>query len=347
MKTSNFIIIGSGWRSLFYVRIAKALPKVFNLQALLCRTTEKAQKIAEENSIYTTTSIEECRKLNPDFVVVAVSKKDIFNVAKEWLDYGFTVLMETPVALDEKMVEEAKSIQKSGKKLVVAEQYIFYPEYSAILKLLKEKTIGSVDYLSISCAHEYHGSSLIRNFLGETELPQKITSKTFAFPTVETLSRYEKFNDGRISDKKRTIALFEFANKKVALYDFDSEQYRSPIRKNLLKIQGTKGEIHDRTVYYLDENNEAKESEIVVKSKIYETENKNPNLHFVKEIEKITFEGKTLYEPPFGLCGLSEDETAIAQVMESTAKYSKGEVENPIYTLEEAIMDSQMMIEMK
>ena len=74
MKKHRFIIVGSGWRSLFYVRIAKALPEVFELCAMLCRTEEKAERMAKENGIYTTTSIEECKAINPGFVVVVVNK---------------------------------------------------------------------------------------------------------------------------------------------------------------------------------------------------------------------------------------------------------------------------------
>ena len=40
----RFIIVGSGWRSLYYVRIAKALKDRFELCALLCRTKEKADR---------------------------------------------------------------------------------------------------------------------------------------------------------------------------------------------------------------------------------------------------------------------------------------------------------------
>ena len=44
----HFIIVGSGWRSLYYVRIAKAMPNVFCLDAMYCRTQEKADKMAKE-----------------------------------------------------------------------------------------------------------------------------------------------------------------------------------------------------------------------------------------------------------------------------------------------------------
>ena len=84
MKPLNFIVVGSGWRSLFYARIAKAYPDCFNLSAFLCRTKEKAERMQEETGIKAVTSPEECRLENPDFVVVAVNKAFIFQVTREW-----------------------------------------------------------------------------------------------------------------------------------------------------------------------------------------------------------------------------------------------------------------------
>ena len=40
MEKYRFIIVGSGWRSLYFVRIAKALEDKFELCAMLCRTEE-------------------------------------------------------------------------------------------------------------------------------------------------------------------------------------------------------------------------------------------------------------------------------------------------------------------
>lgn len=52
----SFVVVGSGFRSLFYARIAKRFPQFFTLKYLLCRTEEKAQKLNAEYGIPTTTS---------------------------------------------------------------------------------------------------------------------------------------------------------------------------------------------------------------------------------------------------------------------------------------------------
>lgn len=319
-KKARFAIVGSGWRAAFYVRIAKAFPEQFELLYMLCRTSEKAERLAKELDIPTTTKIQDCIDAKPDFVVVAVTKSSMTDVALEWVERGFFVLAETPAALNLETIEKLKSLGEKGNRLVIAEQFHLYPEYSAILSLLKKDLIGEPTTLNISLAHEYHAASLIRMILRiPIDMKFSVHAKTYEFPTTETLTRYERFTDGRIANKKRTAATFEFENGKVAFYDFDSEQYRSPIRKNTLKIQGVRGEIIDRKVYYLDEKNEAQEMDIA-----FET----------TELTQKAAAKK-----------LSQDETAIATLMQKMSAYTQGTVANP-YPLEEAIQDSYMAIQM-
>mgnify|MGYP000408535352 CR=1 FL=1 len=95
MAKLRFIVVGSGWRSLFYWRIAQALPERFELCAMLCRTEEKAEKMHREYGVPVSTSAEQCAALHPDLVVVAVNKASIAAVSTEWLARGFAVLSET------------------------------------------------------------------------------------------------------------------------------------------------------------------------------------------------------------------------------------------------------------
>ena len=347
MKKARFIIIGSGWRSSYYARIAKALPDRFELLYMLCRSQEKAEKMAGELGIPTTTSISDCIEAKPDFVVVAVTKSSMTEVALQWLDKGFFVLAETPAATSFENLEKLKNLGEKGLRLIIAEQYRLYPENLALIKLLQTGILGEISAINISLAHEYHGASLIRAFLNlSPEEKFSVQAKTYSFPTTETLTRYEKITDGRVAEKKRTLATFEFENGKVAFYDFDSEQYRSPIRKNTIKIQGVRGEIIDNKVYYLDQNNQGQEEEILIKSRLVDRESDNPNFKTIYEVENITFKGELLYQTPFGSCGLSQDETAMASLMYKTYLFSKGQEESP-YPLKEAIQDSYMALMME
>ncbi len=347
MERIRFIIVGSGWRSLYYVRIAKALPKQFELCAMLCRTQEKASRMASENGIYATTSETECILMKPDVVVVVVNKPSIAEVSMHWLDLGFCVLSETPAALDVENLERLWTLHLGGAKLVVNEQYRRYPSLKSLIAVADSGILGGRSCLNISIAHEYHGASLMRALLGIPQNEQfSVSSKVFEFPTTETLTRYDSFVDGRVSQKKRFVATFEFESGKVAFYDFDSEQYRSPIRRNTVKLQGVRGEIVDYKVHYLDSGNRGVSSDIVVSSRKVRTESSNPNLCEFDEVTKVMFEDSILYSPPFGLCGLSEDETAMATMLRDAALYGKDLGPSP-YPLEEALQDAYTMVLMQ
>ena len=351
----RFIIVGSGWRSMYYVRAAKALPHIFSLEAMLCRTDEKAERIAKEMNIHTTTSIEECEKIKPDFVVVAVNKASIGEVSKEWMAKGFTVLCETPPTVDEAELCRLWELHKEkGWRLCVAEQYFMYPYYRSMLEVLDSGIIGEPYNVNISLAHEYHGASLMKKILHTEDETFTITGKKYTYPVKETANRYERFTDGRVGLKSRDVMTIEFESGKTAFYDFSSEQYRSKIRSNYVKVQGINGELVSvdgafNRVQYMDENNQPKEQEIVVKKRQLTTGDANPNLNEVTEVTSVIMkmcsgneDAKLLYdaEDEFGLWGLAEDETAVAAMMLGAGIYNEGGKE--IYPLKDALTDAYM-----
>ncbi len=341
IKQIRYAVVGSGWRSLYYDRIAKALPERFAFVSMLCRTQEKADLMKEKFKVPATASLRECLDAEPDFVVVAVDRDHIAPVSIEWLERGFPVLAETPAAMRAEDLDRLREQHLAGKKLVIAEQYMRQAENAARLALIRRGVIGRPDYLYISLAHEYHGASLMRAYLQlPAGTPYTVWAREWSFPTTETLNRYERFTDGRIADKKRTLACFTFDNGAVGVYDFDSEQYRSPIRGSLVKVQGIRGELTGNTVRWLDQDNTPRLDEIKVGTRLVKTDDENPNLCCFPEITGITWRGETLYTPPFGLCGLSQDETAIATMLEDMGPYIREEADAP-YPLEDALEDAR------
>lgn len=329
---------------MYYVRIVRALPEVFELSGLLCRTGEKAEKLAAEQNIITTTAVDEIISGQPEFVVVAVDKMHVAEVATQWLDRGYPVVAETPAAMDEDTLNRLWKYYLNGHKLIIAEQYLKYSENIARMKLIERNLIGSPEYLYLSLAHEYHGVSLMRAFLNiPCNMSFTVKAEEFSFPTMETLSRYERFTDGRISDKKRVLATFRFEDGRVCLYDFGSEQYRSPIRSNLYKLQGVRGEIVNDKVCWLDDNCKPYQAALSYQSREVEYDEKNPNLQCIEEITEISCNDEIMYSPPFGLCGLSQDETAISQLLFQMGEYVKGKGKEP-YPLREALQDAYMAI---
>jgi predicted dehydrogenase len=335
MDKIRYVIVGSGWRSMFYVRIARALPEKFEACAMLCRTEEKARSINEEYGIYTTTSIEECIQLQPDFVVVAVNKSSIYEVSRFWMEKGFPVLAETPPSLK---LDELKALwelrTKCGAKIQVAEQYFKYPTYDVLISILDTDIVGPPYNVSISAVHDYHAASLIRKILHTSFEKVAIHGKKYIFPVTETESRYELITDGRVADKERVKITMEFESGKVAFYDFSSIQYRSAIRGRHLNVQGIRGELTDSTFYYLDEQNLPHKDKLQIK---FNSDK--------KEVEEITFKDEVVYNPVFGICGLTEDETSIAVLLVGMQEYIQSEKE--IYPFADALQDAYITILME
>ena len=146
-----------------------------------------------------------------------------------------------------------------------------------------------------------------------------------------------------MKNSNRTVGLFRWENGKTGLYDFDSEQYRSPIRNNQIRLQGQKGELSDRAIDCLDSEYQPIHLDIHTQTRTVNTAEENPNFSTYPEITEISVGGKTLYQPPFGLAGLSEDETAIAELMRGTAAYARDEGKSP-YPLRDALQDAYMAI---
>ena len=305
----RFAVIGSGWRSLFYVRIAKALPDMFELTALLCRGQEKADRIQKEYGIHTTTSEDEIIASKPDFVVSAVNKSSMSDVVRYWAAKGIPVLSETPAGLDIDKLKAIRQDVEKGARIQVAEQYFLYPSIKAVIDECKSGTIGEPVSLTISAMHDYHAASVIRRMLDTGLEDVTVTGKTFSMKVTDTRTRYEVLTEGRVVEKEEKHLIMEYADGKTAFYDFMSDQYRSPIRNRYINLRGTRGEIINDTVYYLDKD----------------------NLAACKKLDITN---------PYGYVGLSEDEAAITGILLGMKEYvDKGK---EVYPMNEALYDAYM-----
>lgn len=328
----RYLVVGSGWRSLFYARIADLHPEAFEMCAMLCRGTEKAKKLNEEYGIHTTTSIEECEAMNPDFVVVAVNKTSICDVAAEWAQKGYPVLMETPAALTLDGLNRLWKLKTEGARIQVAEQYTRYPMIAAALNAVKDGRLGDPYAVNLSAVHDYHAASLIRSFLKlDVSTPMKVYGHKYTFPVVETDSRYGAVTDGSVKERDRVRMTFKFENGKVGFYDFSGVQYHSYIRSRHLNVQGMRGELDDFNLRYVNESNclEAREMEI-------------RRADGGVGIERVTLGDEILYTNPFTENIMPQDETAIAGLMMDMGRYIEDGTE--AYPLAEALQDAYTLI---
>ena len=259
MKPLSFVIVGSGWRAMFYVRIALRYPRCFKLCYLLCRTQEKAERIRREYGIPVTTDARLCEEARPDFIVAVVDRASKFAVTKQWLEKGYAVLSETPAAETVDELEELWALRQAGARLQIAEQYIRYPLIAAGLRAIERGLLGDPYAVELSLAHDYHAASLIRHMLccgpdasGRRFPAMKLWGKAYEFPVEETGSRSGSITDGNVRQRRRVRLTMEFDNGKAAFYDFDGVQYHSAIRARHISVQGLRGEWNDTVLRYTD-----------------------------------------------------------------------------------------------
>lgn len=307
----RFAIVGSGWRSEFYARVAKALPEKFEITAWLCRNTEKVERLRKEYGVYTTINEDEVVNSKPDFIVSAVNKTSMSEVVLYWAEKGIPVLSETPAALTKDAIRTINNGISQGLKIQVAEQYFLTPKIKACIDIMESGLIGAPVSLSLSAMHDYHAASTARRMLNTGLSQVRITGKAFSVKVTNTKTRYETLTDGKITENIEKHLVLEYENGQVCFYDFMSEQYRSPIRNQYINLRGTRGEIVNDTVYYLGED----------------------NIEKVKKLEVIN---------EFADRGLSEGETAVANIMFGMKKYADKGIE--IYPMAEALYDSYIAI---
>ncbi len=327
MRKIRYAVVGSGWRSLFYGRIAKALPERFELAALGCRTEEKAARMREEYGLPAVAGEAAVEAARPDFIVSAVNKQGMCQTVRHWLAKGYPVLSETPAALSMEELTALWQLRQAGAKVQVAEQYRWYPVYGAMLGLVRSGLLGQPVSAYLSAMHDYHAAGMLRGLLGLGREEMRLTGCTFAVPVTATRTRTEVLTAGEVVLKEQRHVLFEYENGCSAVYDFMSDQYHSLIRPRTLRLRGTRGELDDRTVCWLNDKNLPERAELDVAE--------DPA---TGEVLSVAFQGRTLYAPPFGPCGLPEDETAIAQMLQGMARFI--ETGEELYPLADALEDA-------
>lgn len=331
-KKIRYAIIGSGWRSRFYLRIAKALPDLFEVTGMLVRSKEKMDTFSKEYGIFVTMNKVELMNTKPDFIVVVINKQGILELCIELMREGIPILTETPPAVSiEDLQEFWRTKVEFNAKVQVAEQYLFYPKYDARLKIAKEGFLGDIQTVTLSGIHGYHGVSMIRSFLGAHFTNVKISAKKYSYPIAVTQDRDGMLKKGETKVFHRVRADLEFENGTVGFYDYCGLQYHTYVRSQQLIVQGTRGEIENDKVCYLTEDNVPMRQMLTPV-----TDGVHPG------IESIGFAGKPIYQNPFNSNLLAEDETAIARILLGMKHYL--ETGEEWYSLAEAMQDTYLAL---
>ncbi len=318
-------IIGAGWRSEFYLRIAELLPDKFCVSGIFIRNLQKRKEFEKKYRVPIYDNLESLLQTDMDFVVSCVNKESIWQTVISLCKIGLPVLSETPISITENQLSEFQDDYKAQ----VAEQFHFQPRNMAIKKIIDSGILGEVCQVQLSCCHDYHAASLIRYFLNTgNEMP-----KTEAITLNDPVTRYNSrqgFIEPTLVNAEQKIKIYQFKNK-TAIYNFQFEQYFSDIRSSMIVVRGTLGEIVNNCCTYL--KNGIPHSFTLSRNALGINENLDGF-----SLLNITGDGKVLYESPFPTARLSDEEIAIATCLLKMYEYTKTNID--FYSIKEAYIDA-------
>ncbi len=253
MSATTFAIIGSGWRALFYLRIARELPERFRITGLLTRDPEKGRRIEAEWGVPCCSDLETLLRAAPEFVVTSVPWAVNPPTVKALADRDVPVLSETPPAPDiAAMTDLWTYCQERGAKVQAAEQYIFQPLHAARLAIAQSGRLGRVSQAQVSAAHGYHGISLIRHYLGIGFEDVSITARTFSSPLIAGPGRNGPPDTERVEQAGQTLAWFDWGDR-LGVFDFSGAQYFSWVRSPRILVRGDRGEVNNEEARWLQD----------------------------------------------------------------------------------------------
>ncbi|MBT6145522.1 MAG: Gfo/Idh/MocA family oxidoreductase, partial [Gemmatimonadetes bacterium] len=186
----DFAVVGTGWRTEFYLRCARACPDRFRITGVVSRDPSSKTEMADTYGVDIVSTIDELlARETPQFVVSSVPWTINPLVIQELAGHGMPVLSETPPATSVDEMNALCDLVTAGAKIQVAEQFHLQPLHAARISYARGGKIGRVSQVQMSVCHGYHGISLMRRLLGIGFEDAAIRARTFTAPIVKSPDR--------------------------------------------------------------------------------------------------------------------------------------------------------------
>lgn len=336
MKPIEFAIVGGGWRAEFFLRIARSLPDRFRIVGMVVRDAAKGKAMESAWAVSTFRDIDGLlAATRPAFVIVSVPQPAAPGIIAELAGRNVPILTETPPAPTREGLLDLWKLVAGGAKIQVAEQYIYQPLHAARLALVRSGKLGKPSFAQVSSCHGYHGTSLIRHFLGIGFEPATVTARVFESDIVAGPGRTGPAPAEKITRSRQVIAQLDFGDR-LGIYDFTGDQYFSWIRSLGVLIRGDRGEVRDYDVRYLEAFDRPVHYRLG-----RENAGEDGNLEGLWH-KGYSGGAEWIYRNPFPYAPLSDDEIAIATVLAGMAAYVDGGPE--IYSFAEAAQDQWLSL---
>jgi len=338
MLPHRFAIVGAGWRTDFFLRIAEAMPERFEIIGLVVRSPEKAAVIEERWGRLTFRTVDELLAAGrPEFLVSSVSYAANFEVNLALLETGLPVFAETPPAATlDQMLRLWEAIRERGARFQVAEQFHRQPHHAARIAAVRSGRIGDVHKAYVSVSHGYHGTSLIRHYLDLGFEEARIVGMGWTDRLLDPGARDGPPADPQVIDTPHEIALLDFGGGKQAVFDFVRSQYFSPIRTQRVALRGECGEIVDHTLHA--QSPEGEPYSLPFERRVAGA-NGNLQGFYLKGIQ---LGEEWVYRNPTAPARLSDEEIAMADMLHGMAHYAEGGPE--VYAAAQAMQDHYLAL---
>lgn len=327
---TSFAVVGAGWRAGFFWRLAASLPDLTCLGAVV--PTPRALPVPAFDSL--DACLDAAR---PDFIVTAVPWPATPGVVRAAVARGVPVLAETPPAPDLPGLRALWADVGASGLVQVAEQYLLLPAHAARAALVRSGAIGTPTQVQVSSTHGYHAVSLMRGLLDAGRGPVTVRATRTRAPLVDPLARDGWTDDPEPRPATTTIATVDFGAGRSGLYDFTDNQWHNQLRFRRIVVRGTHGELRDDEVVRLLAPRTIARASLVRRQTGYDLDLDG------YDTDHVSVGGEILYRNPYPGRRWSDEEIAVATLLDAMAAWVRG-AGPPPYPLADGAQDHRIAL---
>jgi len=336
----RFAVVGAGWRSQFFLRLAAQLPQRLAVCAVVARRPEVAAAVREQWGVPTfpdlPSLLDADRRRPPEFAVTALPRTANADALRTLAAHGVPVLSETPPAPDLAGLHDLWRDVGAGGLVQVAEQYHLMPGHAARRALAGSGVIGVPGQVQVSSTHDYHAVSLIRLLLGIGHQPALVHARRFTGPLVDPLTRAGWTDDPTARPAGTTIATLDFGSTS-GLYDFTDNQWHNPLRGRRILVRGSLGEIDGDDVTWLADGRTVLHAPLARRQTGYDLDLDG------YDTQHIALGATVLWRNPFEGLRWADEEIAIGSLLLAMAGWVRG-AGPPPYPLADGCQDHALAL---
>ena len=336
MSAARFAIVGGGFRSNYFLRIARALPALFACSGMVVRDADRAQAVRDTWGVAAYPDLDALVAAGrPDFVILSVTKEAVPALLDQLARLRLPVLCETPPAPTLEGLLHIWRLVEDGARIQVAEQHGLQPFNAARIAVARSGLLGAVTHVQLGSTHDYHATGLLRQMLGVGFEPVRITARDFTAPVMRGPGRAGPPSEPAVDPETQVLAWLDFSGK-LGIYDFTAGQPRSWIRADRTLIRGERGELNGCELRYMKD---FKTSVRLDLQRIDTGRGNSPESYY----HRGYMAGEQwLYENPYPGVPLGDDEIAGATMMRGMASYADGGPEP--YSFAEGAQDQYLAL---